>query len=258
MPKYPFMQFYVSDYILDTQMLAPATRGVWVDLLCAMHQQGRTGELAGTPEELARASRCSVQEFQNAVEELSKKGVAEVEKREEFYSIINRRMRRECKERRQAKLRQEKHQNEIKTENKREINGKNNGDITGHISYSIFQKKENTKERCLAASKENPMRPPVSKKLDTLEFWEAWEAWERHWCEKGQLLTSAQRDQHMRELAHEETVEKAVETIRHSIQVSTKPILFKKWPEKQAQTTTRHSAHPQAQRINAADYNGDF
>lgn len=34
MAKLPWMKFYPSDYLLDTQILTPAARGVWMDLIC--------------------------------------------------------------------------------------------------------------------------------------------------------------------------------------------------------------------------------
>ena len=48
-------------------LCTPATRGVWIDLLCAMHELGRSGELRGTTDQIARVARCSTAELAQAL-----------------------------------------------------------------------------------------------------------------------------------------------------------------------------------------------
>lgn len=40
----PSTPFYWNDYYRDTRVLQPASRGVWMDLLCKLHESGRRGE----------------------------------------------------------------------------------------------------------------------------------------------------------------------------------------------------------------------
>jgi len=58
--KLPAFQFYPGDWLKDAALArcTPATRGVWMDLLCAMHDLNRSGELRGTADQLARLARC--------------------------------------------------------------------------------------------------------------------------------------------------------------------------------------------------------
>lgn len=100
------MQFYVSDWLSDTAMLSPATKGIWIDLLALMHIK-KTGTITGTPEKLARACRCSVSEMEYAIHELKSENVADIEacygNVTEEYSIICRRMKRAENERVRAR-----------------------------------------------------------------------------------------------------------------------------------------------------------
>jgi 5-methylcytosine-specific restriction endonuclease McrA len=110
MAKLPAFQFYPGDWMKDPQvsMLSPATRGIWIDLICLMHENGRTGLITGLSDQLCRACRCSAAEFVQAVKEIKDAKTADVTEREGVISIINRRMRREWKERTDTAQRQQK------------------------------------------------------------------------------------------------------------------------------------------------------
>lgn len=100
------MQFYVSDWLSDTAMLSPATKGIWIDLLALMHIK-KTGTITGTLEKLARACRCSVSEMEYAIHEMKSENIADIEacygNVTEEYSITCRRMKRAENERVRAK-----------------------------------------------------------------------------------------------------------------------------------------------------------
>lgn len=98
MKKLPHIPFYTGDWLKDAavSVCTPATRGVWIDLLCAMHECNRSGELRGTSEQLARLARCSTVELKAALTELQTSEAAVVEYRNDTWSIANRRMRREA------------------------------------------------------------------------------------------------------------------------------------------------------------------
>jgi hypothetical protein len=67
-----------------------------MDLLCAMHEADRSGELCGTSVQLARLARCSTVELDQALTDLQTSRAADVEKRNGIWSIANRRMKREA------------------------------------------------------------------------------------------------------------------------------------------------------------------
>jgi hypothetical protein len=122
MPKLPWFKFNPSWWMSDAELskCTPATRGVWMDLLCAMHQSGRSGELRGTTDQIARLARCSTAELTQALTELQTTGTADVTFRNNDVTVINRLMKREAKSRTDTALRVKKHRsNNDVTEKKR-------------------------------------------------------------------------------------------------------------------------------------------
>lgn len=97
MAKQPAMLFYIGDWKKDpaVSLCSPATRGIWVDFLCAMHELDRSGVLVGTHQQLLRLGRCSATELDQALDELSTSGAADITKNNKTITIINRRMKRE-------------------------------------------------------------------------------------------------------------------------------------------------------------------
>lgn len=106
----PWLKFFTGDWLKDPNvtMLSPAARGVWIDLLCAMHEAGRYGELCGTTDQLARIARCSTAELVQALADIETTGVADVTLSNNTTKIVNRRMLREYKQREDAAKRQRK------------------------------------------------------------------------------------------------------------------------------------------------------
>lgn len=146
---------YTGDWLKDPSLgkCSPATRGVWIDMLCAMHENGRSGKLSGTAEQLARILRCSPDEVLSACNELGDSKTANVTLRNGHVTVINRRMSREAKERKQNALRQARHRR----------NAQNNGPVTppsqpssssSSISSSKDKKKSPIAERSDKAKKE--------------------------------------------------------------------------------------------------------
>lgn len=109
--KNPAFQLYTGDWLKDPNlsMCAPGTRGIWMDLICAMHENDRSGEVTGTVAGLARLCRCSPQEMVDSLEELKNTKTARVTERHKNITIVNRRMEREAKERINNKIRQARH-----------------------------------------------------------------------------------------------------------------------------------------------------
>lgn len=98
MSKLPGFLFYPGDWLKDPKlsMCHPASRGIWADLICAMHELDRKGELRGTTEELARLTRCSAEQLVQALADLKLKEAANIEQRNGSWLIVNRRMKREA------------------------------------------------------------------------------------------------------------------------------------------------------------------
>ena len=113
MAKAPAFQFYVRDWLTDTELgkCSPATRGIWIDLLANMWVAPERGKLRGTPAALARLCRCFEREMQGALDELHRTAAADVVETEGVYIVSCRRMVAEDKARmagakRQARFRE--------------------------------------------------------------------------------------------------------------------------------------------------------
>ena len=102
--KLPAFQFYTGDWLKDPSlgMCSPATRGVWIDLMCVMHERNRSGLITGTREQIARICRCTAVEFDAAITELQTTSAADVTERNGVVTVTCRRMKREADERKAA------------------------------------------------------------------------------------------------------------------------------------------------------------
>jgi hypothetical protein len=120
------MQFNTGDWLKDPRlsMCLPATRGIWIDAIAAMHECGRSGALSGSPEQLSRVLRCTESALMAAIDDLQATGAADVTSRNGIITLNNRRMQREDKERQGNRLRQDRYRK------KKDDNGDNNADIT--------------------------------------------------------------------------------------------------------------------------------
>jgi hypothetical protein len=109
--KLPAFQFYTGDWLKDPElsMCSPATRGIWADAICAMHEFDRSGSLTGTREQLSRVCRCALSDMQTAIAELDTTGAANVTERNGVVTLVNRRMQREHLERLATRNRVQRH-----------------------------------------------------------------------------------------------------------------------------------------------------
>ena len=162
--KYPFMQFYPSDWIADTRMLSLSARAVWLEIILAMHQHGRTGTLTGTTERLAGLVGCSAEEINLALEELNEAGTAEVTRDcNGVVTVVCRRMKAEHNER----LRVAEEMRVTRMFRKYDSN------VTPDISEYIFQKVLTDSDNKLSSSvtpePENSGNP-VKRKVEKIFF----------------------------------------------------------------------------------------
>jgi len=70
--KHPYLKFFYGDWLRDTSLSSctPATRGIWMDLLCRMHDAVCKWKVSGTVEQLARMARCTPPDMITALTEL--------------------------------------------------------------------------------------------------------------------------------------------------------------------------------------------
>jgi len=63
--KLPSFQFYPGDWLKDPQlrMAASSSRGIWIDLICAMWEAPERGVIEGTPAQFCKLVGCSADEF---------------------------------------------------------------------------------------------------------------------------------------------------------------------------------------------------
>ncbi len=96
MTKKPSFQFYPGDWMKDPKlsMCLPITRGIWIDLLCAMHENGMDGEVTATVPQLARICRCLPEEMSTALNDLNVTKTANVTFGNEIVTVICRRVSR--------------------------------------------------------------------------------------------------------------------------------------------------------------------
>jgi hypothetical protein len=111
MGKAPAFQFYPGDWRRDTQvqMARMETRGVWFEMLCCMWDAPERGKLTGGKLEIARLLGCDVEVLQRALNEIEKLKIADVTNGNNEVTIINRRMKREQKQRESTRLRVKRH-----------------------------------------------------------------------------------------------------------------------------------------------------
>lgn len=107
MAKLPYMQFYPSDWLLDTHILSAATRGIWIDILSLMwREEPRTGTLEYTVAGWCKRLRCSDAELRTAIVEMQAENVCKIVKDESNDSVrfTSRRIAREEKLRKANRL----------------------------------------------------------------------------------------------------------------------------------------------------------
>lgn len=95
MASQPYLPLYTGDWKKDPQlsMCSAATRGIWIDLLCSIHD-GRIGQVTGTAEQLSRLGRCDSASLSAALHDLQANQAANISEREGVFTVICRRMKK--------------------------------------------------------------------------------------------------------------------------------------------------------------------
>lgn len=178
MGKQPSIQFYTGDWLKDPSLsrCSPATRGIWMDAICAMHEAARSGKLSGTADQLSRVLRCSPTQVRHAASELRANGAADVEECNGVVTLVNRRMQREYEERLAIKRRVRKH--------------RGNADETPNVTPPSSSS-SSTSDPPIGGPPPPPRAEdvPIPTKLDTPEFRAVWAEFVGHRREMGKKLT---------------------------------------------------------------------
>jgi hypothetical protein len=154
--RLPAMPIYVGDWKKDTALAkcSAATRGVWMECLFAMWEDDRCGQLTGTVDQIARATRCTVAEVRDAIADLTQNSAANVLEKDGVLTLVNRRMHAEFTTRKKATQRQKKRYSRINhteitppiTENSRSL-------LSSSVSSSSSERVQSTHtDRVLGAS----------------------------------------------------------------------------------------------------------
>jgi len=110
MAKLPWMQFYPADYLLDTQPLSPAARGLWMDLICLLWRADSRGSMTLTQDQWARLLRCDVTLLVTVLDELQQFTICDiVNNGNATVTVRSRRMAKEEKHRKSVRLRVSRH-----------------------------------------------------------------------------------------------------------------------------------------------------
>ncbi len=157
--KQPAFMFYTGDWLKDPRlsMCSPSTRGIWIDLMCAMHELGRSGQVTGTVEQLCRICRCTAAEMTAALNEIRLTKTGEVAERSDIVTITCRRMKREADERLAGNERVKKHRSNANvTGTKRESNAPSSYSYSSSVTE---REQESEKEP------KNPLTHPLGSAL---------------------------------------------------------------------------------------------
>ena len=140
MSKLPFLQFYPSDYFVDTRVLSLAARGAWVDIICVLHKSSTRGTLTLPARGWARIMGATEADFQSALSEIEEMKVGDVIRNGNGdVSVTCRRMMNESITREQTRLRVQNHR---KKHGNKAGNESGNADVTPNKSEVISHKSE--------------------------------------------------------------------------------------------------------------------
>jgi len=111
MGKAPAFQFYVRDWLSDpaVRRCTPASRGIWIDLLCFMWESPERGEITARPEDLARMTGATEAEIETFLQEAEVTQMSRVTWRDNFVTIENRRMVRDRNAKEISRLSSQRH-----------------------------------------------------------------------------------------------------------------------------------------------------
>lgn len=153
MPGLPSFPFYPGDWMKDPALrqCTIATRGVWIDLICFIHEHGDEGRIESTPMRLSRYCGCMPGEMVLCLKELRDLEVCTVEMdndRDQNSRVViySKRMHRDETKREQNRERQRRFREKSQDDDETALhNAGSNGDIT-RMSEDEYEKEEEVLE----------------------------------------------------------------------------------------------------------------
>lgn len=121
----PSFQFYPADWLKDPklQLCKRATKGMWIDIICYLHESDTRGKISATAEEWCRLIGCTLEDFNDFLSENKSKKFANISESNGVVTVKNRRMCRDEKARQQTRERVKQFRgNGVVTEKKRKCN----------------------------------------------------------------------------------------------------------------------------------------
>lgn len=121
MGKAPAFQFFPKDWLSDAQlrMVSFQTKGIWMDLICYMWWENRSGEITGSKQDFCRMLGCVNGEFDQFLEEAQRHEFCHVcVTVDGKVTVRNRRMYRERKDKENHRLRQQKYREKKSSDEK--------------------------------------------------------------------------------------------------------------------------------------------
>lgn len=203
--KLPSFQFYPGDWMKDpaVRCCSLAARGLWIDLLCLMHESPRRGYLQhenGMPvthEQIARMTGCSSEEASHLLQELESAGVFSCTEHGVIYS---RRAVRDEDNRTKTKER-------VKRYRKSECNATCNADVTPDVTQMKRSCNANVQRSSVSSSvsvsekekkekKEISPHPSFSSPVTKFEnsMMPGYTELAEHWKSLGQVLDLRSRE----------------------------------------------------------------
>jgi len=163
-----FLKLEVRVWLTDRALSKgePATRGIWLDLLCGMHTDDDY-MVAGTAESLSRMARCTPLQMLEAIADLKSHNVATVTERDGIITLVSRRMQREWNSRKSNADRQKRHRN---AKGNDDSNAEDNGAITGQSKMLELDVRSKSKKQQTLVGLEEPKPDPITVKYAELRM----------------------------------------------------------------------------------------
>lgn len=142
----------------DLRKCSPAARGVWIDLLCMIHDADDLGSITGTLDQLARMIGVFPAEMRQSLDELSDTTAATVTERNGKITVVCNRIQREAKLKQGNALRQRRHRGH--TESNKNVTPPSSSSSSSSTSTTTKAVVEETRE---SAPKPPPQPPPETR-----------------------------------------------------------------------------------------------
>jgi hypothetical protein len=159
--RLPSIQFYVGDWLRDPQlgMASPASRGIWIDLLCHQFDAPTRGIIVGNAAQLQRLTRSGEHDFATFLDEIERLKFGDLSRESNgVIRIVNRRMVRDEKARKDAAIRQRRHREGAASQ---ASHAGVTSDVTGSVTPSSQRSSSSSSKIESATARSKPRKPEI-------------------------------------------------------------------------------------------------